>query len=439
MSAPMLLGPPPLEPGTPLPELHSEEVHEIISRPPHWLIRRGFTLFFTLAIMLAIGCWWIRYPDLVTTSFSLTATDAPRAIVVRTEGKLARIFVKDGQKVLAGQVIAYSESTADHEQIIALAKAAKKVQKGISQGQWSVLHEFPIATYTSLGDVQQEFQVFDQQLNELKSTLEGGFYLHKKKLLVDDQADLRSMEQIITEQLALRNKDLQLANDEFLIQEKLYEKKVISPLDYNRDKSRLLSREMPVKELATLLIQNRSAQTAKQKEILELENTIRERKINFLQSLQTLSSRLESWTQKFVLTAPVSGRVSFPSPWQEQQHVAAGQELMTVEPETSTLQGVVKIPQKNIGKLKEGQTVLIKLEGYPFREYGMVEGKLSRLSAVAGKDSTYWGYVALPSKLTTRYGRQLPYRNGLKGQAEIITTNRRLAERLISTISNGGK
>ncbi len=42
---------------TPFPELHSEEVHEIISRPPNWLVRWGITLFFGLMIIL-IGAGW---------------------------------------------------------------------------------------------------------------------------------------------------------------------------------------------------------------------------------------------------------------------------------------------------------------------------------------------------------------------------------------------
>ena len=69
----------------------------------------------------------------------------------------------------------------------------------------------------------------------------------------------------------------------------------------------------------------------------------------------------------------------------------------------------------------------------------MVEGNLSRLSMTPGKDSVYWGYVSLPNQLKTRYGHHLPYRNGLKGIAEIVTADRRLAERLISTLRDGGK
>jgi multidrug efflux pump subunit AcrA (membrane-fusion protein) len=421
------------------PELHSEEVHEIISRPPHWLVRWGITLFFCMLILIGAGTWWIRYPDIVTVSFTLSAMDAPRSVVVRSEGKLNRLMVEDGQQVNRGQAIAYCESTADHEQVLSLSKSVQKNLHALEQNRWEAVQHFGSQSYANLGELQNDFQTFHRQLTELKAFLSGGFYLEKRKLLTDDYNDLREMEKVLGQQLTLQHSDFDLATDEFKIQDKLHNDKVIASLEYKREKAKLLSREMPLKNLASSLIQNRTSQTAKQKEILELDNSIAEHKSSFLQALQTLQSSIENWKQKYILSAPVAGKISFFAPWQEQQHLTVGQELMTVEPTGSSFQGLIKIPQANLGKLHEGQTVLIKLDGYPYREYGMVEGTLSQLSMTPGQDSAYWGYVALPQKLQTRYGRAIPYRNGLKGAAEIITADRRLAERLITTVRNGGR
>ncbi|TDE17063.1 HlyD family efflux transporter periplasmic adaptor subunit [Dyadobacter psychrotolerans] len=423
----------------PFPKLHSEEVQEIISRPPHWLVRWGITLFFVLTVLLGLGTWWIRYPDIVTTPFTLTATNAPRVIVVRTEGKLGKLLIRDGQRVNKGQAVAYSESTASPEQVVQLARSMEQLSLSATKGQWASVIRFSNVQYTSLGEIQNDFQTFNQQLTELKSFLAGGFFLQKQKLLLDDRNDLVAMEHILAEQLVLQDKDLELAKDEFQVQEKLHQGKVISSLEYKREKAKVLSREMPVKNLAASLIQNRSAQTAKQKELLELENSIQERKSNFLQSLQTLRSNIENWKLRYILTAPVAGTASFSAPWQEQQHLTSGQELMLIEPQTSSFRGLVKLPQANLGKVLEGQAVLIKMDGFPYREYGMLEGKLARPSLTPGKDTAYWAYVDLPFKLKTRYGKDLPYRNGLKGTAEIITADRRLLERLVSTLRSGGK
>jgi HlyD family secretion protein len=294
-----------------------------------------------------------------------------------------------------------------------------------------MIRRFSIQSYGQLGELQNDFQIFSQQLTQLKSYLNGGFYLQKRILLLKDYEDLSAMEQTLTEQLDLQRRDYSLAQDEFTIHEKLYKDKVIALLDYQREKVKLLNREMPLKQLASSLIQNHTSQTAKQKELLELDNAITEQRGSFTQALRTLRSSTEVWQQRYVLRAPVAGKVSFSSPWQEQQSMNLGQELLTVEPEGGSFQGLIKVPQANLGKLREGQSVLVKLDGYPYREYGMVEDTLSQLSLTPG---AYWGYVDLPQGLRTRYGRGLTYRNGMKGTADIITAERRLAERLVEVV-----
>ena len=64
---------------------------------------------------------------------------------------------------------------------------------------------------------------------------------------------------------------------------------------------------------------------------------------------------------------------------------------------------------------------------------------MAKLSATPGNDSTYWGNVDLPNQLKTRYNHDLPYRNGLNGTAEIVTKDKRLIERLISIVRDGGR
>ena len=46
-------------------ELKSEEIQEILSRPPHALIRWGITVFFMVISFLFIGGCFFSYPDTV--------------------------------------------------------------------------------------------------------------------------------------------------------------------------------------------------------------------------------------------------------------------------------------------------------------------------------------------------------------------------------------
>lgn len=429
--------PPFLNPiSTPFQELHAEEVQSIISRPPAWIVRWGITTLFIIISLLIAGTCWISYPDVVTVPVYLSGDDAPRAVVSKTEGRLTSLTVKDGQTVLKGQILAYAESNADYEQIARLTNEIERISNDVSKQQWNAISKSMISPYSKLGEVQRDFEVFNRELVELKSFLDGGFYQQKRKLLIGDEADLRSMEQNIHEQLELQNRDLSLAAEEFKVQEKLYQNKVISSMEFSKEKTRLISREMPVKGYNSALIQNRAAQNAKRKELLELDNLSSLRKSTFQQALHTLASGLDAWRQRYVLTAPVSGSVSFSAPLQDQQHLPFGTELMVVVPAEKEIKAFVKIPQANIGKLARGQHVFVKLDGFPYREYGFLNGTLSKISTTPTKDSLFWGFVVMPAQLTTNLGRSLPYRTGLKGQADIVTTERTLSQRFLEMFIN---
>ncbi len=427
------------QPVIPFKELRSEEVHEIISRPPHWLLRRGITLIFCLMTLAVAATWWIRYPDIVAASFTLTSDDAPRKVIARTTGRIDRLLVNDGEVASSGQVLLYSESTAKHDQVLKLEGELRRLYQAVTNGNWGQVHNFPLHGYAGLGELQSSFQTFYQQFDQLKTMLADDYLIQKRQLLLEDVTDLKSMETTLLEQRNLQQQDFELANEEFKVQERLFKDKTIPILEYNREKAKLLSRELSMKTLTSSLIQNRTSQTSKQKELLELDNTVAQQKGEALQMLQTLMSGIETWKQNYVLHAPVSGRLSFAEPWQEQQSVATGQEIMTVEPEARRFRGIVRVAQANLGKTAEGQRVLVKLEGYPYREYGMLEGTLAQLSPTPSKDGVYWGYVNLPKGLTTRYDKELVYKNGMKGTAEIITQDRRLTERLLAIIKDGGK
>lgn len=185
-----------IKPVTAFPELHSEEVHEILNRPPSWLVRWGMALFFALLMVLVAGCWLIKYPDIVSTPFSLTAIDAPRKVVVRSEGKLFKLLVKDGQSVTKGQHLSYGESTADPVQVLHLGGDIEKFGHTILNGRWTSVNTLHIDEYTRLGEIQNDFQTFSQKLTELKTFLSGGFYLQKRKLLLDDVNDLKDLKKI---------------------------------------------------------------------------------------------------------------------------------------------------------------------------------------------------------------------------------------------------
>lgn len=48
--------------------VHSEEVSEIITAVPSWILRRGITLIFLVLLSIVLMSALIRYPDIIKTS-----------------------------------------------------------------------------------------------------------------------------------------------------------------------------------------------------------------------------------------------------------------------------------------------------------------------------------------------------------------------------------
>jgi hypothetical protein len=48
-------------------ELRSEPVTEILGSPPKSIIRWGITVMFLIIIMLFVGSWFFKYPEVIIT------------------------------------------------------------------------------------------------------------------------------------------------------------------------------------------------------------------------------------------------------------------------------------------------------------------------------------------------------------------------------------
>ncbi len=412
------------------PEIRSEEVQELIARPPRWLLRWGITLVALVLAGVLTGAWVLRYPDVVRASFKLTSLNAPKAVLTRSEGKLVRLLVSDHATVRAGQALAYLESTARHEDVLRLMAELERAGNLARRDQLEGLTTLHQHDFHQLGELQSSFQTFEQAHIQLRAYLAGGFHSQKKRLLQREVRDLAALAANLGEQRALQQRDQQLAQDDFEVQQRLANDNVIAPLELKREESKRLARDFPLQQTGAALLNNGVAQRAKQKEILELDQQVAEQRDQFLQTLNTLRSAAEAWKAKYVVSAPVAGRVVFPSFVQESQHLTLGQELFYVAPAHTEFFGELRVPQQNFGKVKAGQTVLVKFSGYPFQEFGAVRGRIESIAEVPVRDSVFLAKVALPAGLTTNFGKTLSYKTGLSASAEILTDETRLLEKL---------
>jgi multidrug resistance efflux pump len=419
-------------------QLRSNEVQEFISRKPNFFIRWGILLFFIVLILMGVICWFIQYPDLVTSKARLTSIISPKEVIARTEGRLQLIEVSNGVKVNKGRVLAYMESIANPSSVMQVHINLDSILLNISENNTNkIINFFPDYTQQlflkELGELQQPFQTFMQSFVSFRDYISNGFYLRKRAMLQTDFINIIRLHSILQEQQLLLEKDLALSKQTFDANQTLVKDKVISALDYRNEQSRFIAKQLSLPQLKTAIISNESQQNEKKKEIAELENQIIVQKNSFVQSLQSLITQFQQWELKYILKAPIDGVVQMEGFLQQNQFIRNNQVLFYVQPDSMKYFAEIVIPQYNFGKVAVGKEVLLKFQAYPYEQFGAVNGIIDYISSTP-TDSGFLAKVVLPNGLITSYGKQLRYQYGLVAQADIITENMRLLERFYYNI-----
>ena len=411
-------------------ELRSDEVQEVLSHTPPWALRWGNTVFLLILLAVLGLSWLVRYPEIITVPFRLTSDNVPKPVIAKIGGRLVKLWVKDNQTVQQGQVLAYIESMASHQEMLSLEKALDSLALLTNSGHFGSISSFRARDFRQLGELQNDYQTFMQQFSETATLFSQGYLQKRRDFIRYERSDLAQNHDQLMEQYELQNKELKLAEREFAMHQRLYREKVIAALEYNREERNFLAKQMPLKQLEMSITNNMTAQTQKQRELAELEKQANDQKIKLSQSLSTLRAALAGWKLRYVLTAPRTGEVLFASLWQEEQMLKSDEVLFHIGSRQSTYFGEARIPQTNAGKIKMGQRVLIKFKSYPFEQFGMVEGRVQQIALMSSTDSSFRAVILLPDGLKTNAQKTLSFKNGLNASAEIVTENLRVTERL---------
>ena len=407
----------------------SEQVEDIISRKPDFTERWALFIFLGILLLMFAASWFITYPDVIEAKAKLTAKNAPKEIINRQEGHLVKLLVNNNEQLSKFQIIGWLESTGNHQEVIDLSKLIDSSITFLSSNRANKVSKILRKPYYNLGELQQGYQQFMIAFQQFNDYMVNGFYSKRKNLLENDVRSLDGANRTILSQKDLTQQDLKLAEETYNMNKTLSDEKVLSIEEFRVQKSKYVNKQMAIPQLDAALLVNENQKRDKLKDIEQLDHDFAQEKIVFDQSLQLLKSQVDEWMKKYIIQAPVSGKLSFVIPLQENQYLPAGKLIGYVNPDDSHIFVEANLSQNNFGKINTGLSVQLRFDAYPYQEMGFVEGNLNYISNVPS-DSGFLATIELKNGLRTNTHRLVPYKNGLKAQAIIITKNMRLAERL---------
>lgn len=415
-------------------DLHSADLQEIIAKPPSWLLRRGGT--FILLTILIIGglSTFIRYPEMVNTSIKFNTADAPKVVSAKVGGNLVKLLAKDGTWVKMGMPLAYLESTADHEQVLMLLDRLQQLRQDGEQPY--NLEKLIAPRDLNLGELQASYQNFYLTYLNYLSSGDDGIYQKRRSTIHKEIVNAQEQYAKNSQSFELQKQQLELTEREFERYRILADKKVISPAELQEKETLLLAKRQTIPQMENNLISYQSSLLSKTRELTDIENQISEEQKKFIQALNSFISDAENWKRQYVMTSPSNGKLIYGEFLQSNQSVALGQKLFYINPKNEQYYGEILLPQDASAKVKLGQSVLIKVRGYPYTEYGYLRGNITYMSDIPIKDSVFFTKVDL---IRSEQDSLIRLKPGVLGNAEIITEDKSIFKRIWDNLTKNLK
>ena len=377
---------------------------------------------------------------------------APGRIIVSDRTKIIQpleasvvkaVLVKDGDKVLAGQVLVELDPTmaaADSVSVQSQLKAASS-EAARTQTLLKLLSK-PELTDNALPGAQLQSEWQDIRAKLAKLDAEGQ---RKQAEIATVQASIAKLEATLPLSQS-READYSKLVSQGFISGHATQDKTRERIELERD---LATQHARLLEAQAGLAESRQTKAAFR---AETQRTLNDRyaqaatQVSQLNANQNKAVQRERQTQ---LTAPVAGTVQQLAIHSVGGVVTSAQTLMVIVPDTGheeTVTAEVSIANQDIGFVNAGQTAEVKFETFSYTKYGTVHASVSNVSAdavipIAPEDkrgSYYPAALQLNQREMLVDGKRVKLSPGMNITAEIKTGRRRIIEYLLSPVNRAG-
>lgn len=373
-----------------------------------------------------------HYPEIVSGEVTISTETPPITISAPKSEYLSELKAVDGKEVSAGDLLAVFPSTAEYQDVLQLEKDLETIGQldleklqnyrpnpnlklgELAQAYSSFVTAFEIVPLTSTGEIDYATVVavensnsqLQRQLNALEATLPS----------LRNEAAALETEKRNAARLYANTTDTTYTAIIYKFETQLKSKQA-------EIKKALAKMEDIKGEISKSNVRKLQAQT-------QAKAGAGEAIFQLNQRLDDLKKAVKNWKDNFLIIAPGDGTVQFYTDLKEGQSVTAGDILFNILPtERGGYVGKVTLPVDKANKVEKGMLANIKFVKYPFREYGTVPAKVSKVYPIA-KDNAFYADIILEKGLVTNSNRELEFYQNMNGRAEIITDDRSFISKL---------
>lgn len=413
---------------------HSEEFRDVISKfPTKFNSILALSLISILVIFLLLG-WFIQSPEVILANVRVTAEKPPISIVAESNGKIKILEFTPQKQYKKGSLIGIIENLGDENKILKLKDSLVKHQSSLNRLK---IKSFDFALGDNLGEVQEAYFNFITALHEINNNKDNNEYDLQAQILKQQIEQYHSLINERNHLKKFKTKEVDILAKKYLDDSLLVSKKMTvinelenSALGFLKEKENLKNIDIEnIRNKLNIIDAQGNLNLSQLQKKLKLSNV----ELKFLGSFQQLALSINNWEKKYLVKVPVDGQVDYINFISSNQFVSQGSFLFSVLPNNNKIIGQVLMPSDGAGKVKVGQTVYIKLNAFPYQEFGKLTGKVKSISLIPN-ESEYLMIVEIPKGLESDSEKNLSFGKNMEGQAEIIIEKRRLIYKVFDKI-----
>lgn len=448
----------------------------ILERPALW--SRLFV--WLLVSSTASAIFWAalaKIDQTVVATGKLEPNGAVKEIKAPTGGVVREIHVKDGEAVKKDQLLITFDPTAPEADLNSLRKVRSSlIQENqfydlATEGKKPLVGSSDLTSLLKLrADLLSEnryYQALINGANPKATTTE--FNTNQSKLLAASRAEVRSKVtaarlqiQELEKQRSQAQEELATAKQVLTVNQGILKRitplatgeGAISQIQYERQKQDVFTKQGDVRRLTDEVkrlaiaidraredLQNTVAGSQKdilsrvaenQKKISEIDTQLSRTRLDNKKKIAEIDAQISKAVQSLQyqqIKAPVNGIVFDLQPRSPGFVVGETQAIMKVVP-NDNLVASVYLTNKDIGFVREGMTVDVRVDSFPSTEFGSIKGKLISLGSDALAPTQERQFYAFPAKIELERqtlavnGKPISLQSGMSVNTSIIVRKR---------------
>ena len=380
-----------------------------------------------------------RINEMAHTSGEIIPSEYVQALQHLEGGIIDKIFVRDDDLVKKGQILIQLKDDnvqGDYEQV--------GIRLILLKMQIARLRSFLSGDLTEFNRISKKYPDISAAQHDI---LEGMLASQNREqgVLQQQLVQKQKQEALLQRELVTVQKGLKITKTAFETQKELYEERLVSETTYFAVLRDMNEQQGKVDTLQIRIQQAGNVIHEYEWRLQSINSDSRDKVLQQIEALEgsfaentELSQKLHKQIERLGIRSPVDGVVKGLEFHTIGGVIAPGHKLMEIVPSGKEIFAEVKISPRNIGHIKHGMAVIIKVTSYDYSRYGHIDGKVSSLSATTFTDKRGETYYKGVITLDKSYVGNTPGQNlvlpGMVINGDIITGQKSLLDYLLKPV-----